>query len=658
MTSTSLPAVGDVIGGRYKIQSIIATGGMGVVMRGQHVKMGREVAVKFLHSHLIQDTDIRQRFEREVDIAKDLTHPNVVHVYDYGETPAGNLYLVMEYLEGNDLKHVLKQERRFNAGRSLNIMMQLLDGLAEAHIRNVVHRDLKPANLFMTTDRHGNDLVKILDFGIAKSLQADQGITKAGTLCGTVAYMAPEAILSGGDTPSCDVYAAGLILLEMLTGKRAFRGETVAQTMMMQLQQSPFIPPRLEQTALGRLIKQATDKNQEGRFRDADSMLLALRQTIHQIDPNFILTDEEVPFSESDAAPSRSDIYQPKPVPTIPIPQASSNTAATPSAAVITPAADATIEETFDRDASTQHITLDDLEWQDVLNANQPGNQNESYESLPDDLRPTVQLDQPPMFFNEPVPTPIPRTRITSQPGDPSSNLSVEMSSSSSTSTSLSYEQPAGSRKPVFMAVAALLGVAVVAGGIFVATGSKSSDPVSEAPQIAAIAPKPTEFAALEAQNEPPTDAVAENPLDPPTEQLVEPADDVQEFAVNIQTAPDGADLFLDNFPIGQSPLTIKLKPDEMPAELRIVLEGYVDNTQLIDNTSADTLRFELEPVPAPPEIVEEKNKPKDTSSPVSVTTTTKPTTAPKKPPVQKAPAKEKEPATPNVDDLLNKYLD
>ncbi len=644
MTSTSIPAVGDVIGGRYKIQSVIASGGMGVVMRGQHVKMGREVAVKFLHAHLIQDTDIRQRFEREVDIAKDLTHPNVVHVYDYGETPAGNLYLVMEYLEGNDLKHVLKEER---------IMRQILDGLAEAHIRNVVHRDLKPANLFMTTDRHGNDLVKILDFGIAKSLQADQGITKAGTLCGTVAYMAPEAILAGGDTPSCDVYAAGLILLEMLTGKRAFRGETVAQTMMMQLQQNPFIPPRLDQSALGQLIRHATDKNPEGRVRDADGMLLALRQIINQIDPNLILTDDEVPLDESDAAPSRSDLYRPKPLPTIPIPTVVSKNAGAAAAG-----------DAQNNDANTQHISLDEVEWDDGSN---PGLLAKQSGLTPDDLRPTIQLAQPTpaQFLNQtPPPTATPRAQSTphSSPSIPSlatqTDPRLSEPSSSSTSTALSHKAP-DSKKPVFIAVAALLVVAAVVGGIVVTSGSKTSEPISEVPEIA---PKPTEVAAIVAPKEEIIDEFVEEPT--------APVDTVSEFSVDIQTTPGGADLFLDNFPLGSSPVTLKLKPDEMPAELRIVLEGYVEKTQRIDNTSADSLNILLEPVPTIPEVAKAEPKPKEAAVPAkapttktvattTTTTTTKKPAGPKEPATTKTPSNTKDPAPAetNVDDLLNKYL-
>lgn len=650
MTSTTLPSLGDIIGGRYQIKSVIASGGMGVVMRGQHVKMGRDVAVKFLHAHLIQDADIRQRFEREVDIAKDLIHPNVIHVYDYGETPGGNLYLVMEYLEGNDLKHVLKTEKRFNVGRALNIMTQILDGLAEAHVRNVVHRDLKPANIFVTTDRHGNDLVKILDFGIAKSLQADQDITKTGTLCGTVAYMAPEAILAGGDTPSCDVYAAGLILLEMLTGKRAFRGESVAQTMMMQLQHNPTIPARLEQSPLGSVLLQATDKNAERRYKDADAMLAALRNIAHLVDSDLRLTDEEVPQSDDEATHSASDLYRPQPLPNIPIPSAAN--------------------PTKNNQENTQHLSindLDDLEWEDLSDSTRSSSQHQAI--APQDLRPTEVLEQPTF-----APQDLRPTEVLEQPTLTPGNFSPALqpaANASSTSTALTYSQPeaaARSRKPLLIGLAALLSVALLAAG-FVLFGKNAATPTpapqhKDAPAAQAPEPKPEPAAGAALAAQAPEPEPASEPELP------------QSFTFTLQTTPPGATLYVNNTELGTSPLTVTLEQNKLPATLLILLDGYEDLTQLIEEDSTALLNFKLNEIVA--DAAEDalpmpEASAQETPSEVPVAAETK-TKAPPKPAEQAASSKSTtrststkttttkskaaEPATPNVDDLLNRYFD
>jgi serine/threonine protein kinase len=163
--------VGEILDGRYRLESVIARGGMGVVMSATHLQLDRMVAIKFLHAHLAGDDTLWKRFQREVSISKELNHTNIVRIFDFGESESGYMFLVMEYLEGEELKTMTVREGPQSTTRVLAIAEQVLDGLAEAHSAEVIHRDLKPGNIYMTTDRRGRDVPKILDFGIAKSLQ-------------------------------------------------------------------------------------------------------------------------------------------------------------------------------------------------------------------------------------------------------------------------------------------------------------------------------------------------------------------------------------------------------------------------------------------------------------------------------------------------------
>lgn len=287
-----LPAIGDVIDDRYRVHSFLARGNMGVVVRAVDERMQRDVAIKFLRAPNLDGDTAARRFEREVLISKELNHHHVVQVYDFGR-PEGLLYLVMEYLDGDELKELISQGP-MPSERVIEIGIQMLEGLAEAHAISIIHRDLKPGNIFVTKDRRGRDFVKILDFGIAKNLTDQRpDLTSAGNVCGTPGYMAPETFLKADVNAHTDIYAVGLILVEMLFGSAVIPKESPAQMMLKHLQMEVVLPPRLENTGLGTVLMRAVDKIPQYRYANADDMLLALQEA-QQTTPSFKLSNQEI----------------------------------------------------------------------------------------------------------------------------------------------------------------------------------------------------------------------------------------------------------------------------------------------------------------------------------------------------------------------------
>ncbi len=304
--------MGEVLDGRYRLDSVIARGGMGVVMLANHLQLDRPVAIKFLHAHLAGDDTLWKRFQREVSISKELNHTNIVRIFDFGESHSGYMFLVMEFLEGEELKAMTVREGPQSTERVLAVAEQILDGLAEAHAAEVIHRDLKPGNIFMTKDRRGRDVPKVLDFGIAKSLQAvQQQLTSAGTITGTPGYLSPESFVHGDGGKPADIYALGLIFAEMLLGKRVVEAPTAAQAMIKHLQMPLIFPQRLADTGLGKVIVRAVHKDPMQRYADADEMLSAL-QAAKSSTPTFTLTAQEVEYSLGAMISALPDMSSPK----------------------------------------------------------------------------------------------------------------------------------------------------------------------------------------------------------------------------------------------------------------------------------------------------------------------------------------------------------
>lgn len=293
--ATGTPQIGDVIGDRYRLDELIASGGMGVIMRARQLALDRDVAIKLLHPYAISSEVHIKRFRSEVKLAKSLSHAHTVQIHDYGETDLGALFLVMEYLEGDDLAKVIENEAPIPVGRATDIALQMLDGLGEAHASGIVHRDLKPSNVFICKSRRDEDLVKILDFGIAKSLHTEtDDLTATGHIAGTAKYLAPELMLIDQVSPAADVYAAGLILYEMLTGQAPFHGNTLIQSLVSHLRQQMVLPDPLRGTELGDVLTRATAKHPGYRFANADDMYDALQSAAASVSPELRLEPTNV----------------------------------------------------------------------------------------------------------------------------------------------------------------------------------------------------------------------------------------------------------------------------------------------------------------------------------------------------------------------------
>ncbi|HEU4613944.1 MAG TPA: protein kinase [Kofleriaceae bacterium] len=221
--------IGRVLDARYEIRSPLGKGGMGTVYRGWQLSVDREVAIKVIHPKLAGDRSTVKRFLREARLASRLSQPNIVNVYDFGQSE-GVLYLVMELLRGHTLASELGQARRINPRRTITIASQLCDALEAAHAQGIVHRDLKPSNIVILDDPPGRDLIKVLDFGLAKSLVQDSGsvVTNTDALLGTPLYMAPEQIEGAVSDQRADLYSLGCILYEMLSGKPPFLDNAVS----------------------------------------------------------------------------------------------------------------------------------------------------------------------------------------------------------------------------------------------------------------------------------------------------------------------------------------------------------------------------------------------------------------------------------------------
>ena len=213
------PLVGRMLDGRYAVTARIAHGGMATVYLAMDTRLEREVALKVMHAELARDDDFVRRFIGEAKSVARLSHQNVVAVFDQG-ADGRFLYLAMEYVPGRTLKEMLRERGRFAPAAALEIMTGVLDGLAAAHASGIVHRDVKPENVLLTADGR----VKVADFGLARA-QAAAAHTRAGLLIGTVAYLPPEQVTGEAIGPRSDVYSAGVMLFELLTGRQPFTGD-------------------------------------------------------------------------------------------------------------------------------------------------------------------------------------------------------------------------------------------------------------------------------------------------------------------------------------------------------------------------------------------------------------------------------------------------
>ena len=276
------PLLGSTLADRYVIEHLLGEGGMGRVYRARHTRMSRRFAIKVLFGELAADAKARARFSREAEASSRLTHPNVVSVVDFGESPEGLLYLVMEYLDGQELHGLILREGPFSSARTMNILRQLARGLGHAHERELVHRDFKAENVIVSRDA-GEEIARIVDFGIAVVREVhdvDHRLTTEGMVLGTPAYMSPEQSTGEPMDHRADLFSLGVMLYEMLCGKLPFDGTPLAMAKANLAMRVPRIAERVAGLAVDERLEAVAmrlmAKDPADRFQSAADLLAHL----------------------------------------------------------------------------------------------------------------------------------------------------------------------------------------------------------------------------------------------------------------------------------------------------------------------------------------------------------------------------------------------
>ncbi|MER8182593.1 Stk1 family PASTA domain-containing Ser/Thr kinase [Kitasatospora sp. NPDC094015] len=274
------PLIGTLLDGRYRVEQRIAAGGMATVYRGMDTRLDRVVALKVMHPSLVGDSDFTERFIREAKAIARLAHPNVVNVFDQGADGQA-VFLAMEYVPGSNLRDVLRDRGALSVRAALDVLEPILAALGAAHRAGLVHRDIKPENVLITE----GGMVKVADFGLVRLLSGTEGAvtstTEAGTVLGTVSYLAPEQIRQDPTDQRVDVYAAGILLYELLTGAKPHTGDHPAQVMYRHLHEhvpapslsAPAVAPELDA-----IVAAATARDPQDRPWDAVELLATLQR--------------------------------------------------------------------------------------------------------------------------------------------------------------------------------------------------------------------------------------------------------------------------------------------------------------------------------------------------------------------------------------------
>jgi eukaryotic-like serine/threonine-protein kinase len=266
--------------GQYTLETKIGEGGMGTVYRATHALLRRPAAIKLLAKDRASEKD-QARFEREVQLTSTLTHPNTIAIFDYGRTAGGVFYYVMEYLDGLDLDRLVKEHGPLEPARAIHILAQVCGALGEAHALHLIHRDIKPANIVLTARVDEPDVVKVVDFGLVKTLAANGTESRSEAITGTPMYLSPEAITAPDAVDErTDIYALGAVAYFLLTGRDVFSGETVVEVLSRHMLQEPLppsthlaepLPADLEQ-----LVLKCLAKDPSGRPPSASSLRASL----------------------------------------------------------------------------------------------------------------------------------------------------------------------------------------------------------------------------------------------------------------------------------------------------------------------------------------------------------------------------------------------
>jgi serine/threonine protein kinase len=304
------PYIGrEILNGQFKILKKIGTGGMGAVYKAMQPDMNRMVAVKILHAKLKNRKDLVSRFRREARAMSHLTHPNTVKVMMYGELEDGELYIVMEFLEGKNLNQVVRREGPLELERAVSVLMQVCGALEEAHQLGIVHRDLKPENIFLTNSGGLTDFAKVLDFGLAKVTERELRpgsimLTQEGMVFGTPEFMSPEQAQGLTLDRRSDIYSLAVILYEALTGKLPFDARSSMEYIQLHVARPPIpldkrLPDKTFPAGLSDVLARALAKEPDDRHPTAAAFAEALRPYA----PRGFVVDIPQPPPESSAPP-------------------------------------------------------------------------------------------------------------------------------------------------------------------------------------------------------------------------------------------------------------------------------------------------------------------------------------------------------------------
>jgi len=287
------PQPGDLIAGRYELEELVGSGGMSDVFRARDNQLDRRVAIKVLHQRYAGDPEYLQRFRTEARAVARLSHPNIVTVIDRGDD-AGRQYIVFEHVDGENLKELVVRSGRLPVRRAIELALPVADGLAFAHQEGLVHRDVKPQNVLLS--REGE--VKVTDFGIARSLDVEHGVTQTGTVLGTGEYLAPEQASGKPVSPATDVYSLGVVLWELLAGEVPFKGDNFVAVALRHVNEPvphlrdvrPDVPPRLAAA-----VERALAKDPASRFPSMGALAKELRACLAE-------GEGAMPVAQDDAA--------------------------------------------------------------------------------------------------------------------------------------------------------------------------------------------------------------------------------------------------------------------------------------------------------------------------------------------------------------------